>query len=73
MTKVISLADDAYFDLKSIKREDESFSDIVRRITIEEKKKSIMEFAGMWKDNKEMEAIFKDVLKERKNFKMRNL
>lgn len=32
-TKTISLADDAYERLKAAKREDESFSDAVRRLT----------------------------------------
>jgi predicted CopG family antitoxin len=32
-TKTISLADDAYEKLKRHKREDESFSDVVRRLT----------------------------------------
>jgi len=32
-TKTISLADDAYERLKRLKREDESFSDVVRRLT----------------------------------------
>ncbi|WP_135828167.1 antitoxin VapB family protein [Halorussus halobius] len=32
-TKTISLADDAYERLKAEKKEDESFSDVVRRIT----------------------------------------
>jgi predicted CopG family antitoxin len=32
-TKTISLADDAYERLKRLKREDERFSDVVRRLT----------------------------------------
>lgn len=32
-TKTISLAEDAYERLKAHKREDESFSDVVRRLT----------------------------------------
>jgi len=35
-TKTISLADDAYERLKRHKREDESFSDVVRRLTGED-------------------------------------
>lgn len=33
-TKTISLADDAYERLKAEKREGESFSDVVRRLTV---------------------------------------
>lgn len=43
-TKTITLSLDAYESLKALKGEHESFSDVVRRITV---KKSLLEFAGI--------------------------
>lgn len=37
MTKTISLADDAYEELSSVRRGDESFSDVARRLARAEK------------------------------------
>ena len=52
--------------MKSIKGDDESFSDIVLRVI--PKKKSLAEFAGRWKDrSSEWDKIKKDLAKERKN------
>jgi len=70
MTKVISLADDAYDMLKKLKEENESFSDVVRRITIEPTNKKLMSFAGMWKDDKEIKEIFDNIEKDRRKFKV---
>lgn len=49
MTKTISLADDAYEALASLKKQGESFSDVARRLAREGRRRSIMEFAGSWK------------------------
>ncbi len=37
------------------------------------KKKSILEFAGKWKDLEEMDSIFKKILKERHSYKGRDI
>ncbi len=71
MTKVISLSDDAYEDLAGLKNEKESFSSVVKRLASKEKKKDIMEFAGIWKDDKEIAKIFEEILEERHKTKMR--
>jgi len=39
MTKVISLSDEAYNDLKSLKANEQSFSDVVRGLSQNVKKK----------------------------------
>lgn len=44
MAKVISISDDAYELLKSLKREGESFSDVIKRLA---KKSSISNFSGI--------------------------
>lgn len=65
MTKVISLSDEAYNDLKSLKGNEKSFSDVVRELAYKAKRKKIMELAGAWKDAPEMDAIFKKIFEER--------
>ena len=47
-TKTISLADDAYERLKAAKREGESFSDVVRRLT---SGVALTEFYGVLEDD----------------------
>lgn len=46
--KTVTLSEDAYQALSALKRPGESFSDVVRRIT--QKGRSLLEFAGDWKD-----------------------
>jgi len=73
MTKVISLSDDAYADLAALKSKNESFSEIVREIAQEVKKKRLLSLAGAWKDAPEMDNIFKKILNERKLNKERRV
>lgn len=65
MTRVISLSEEAYNDLKSLKSKDESFSDIVRALANNAKSKRILELAGAWSDAPEMDNLFKNILEER--------
>jgi len=62
-TKTISLDEDAYNRLKNLKKGDESFSDIVKRIADE---KSLLEVAGILSEE-EAEELRKNVeeLRER--------
>ena len=46
--KTISIDEEAYKRLKNSKIGNESFSDVVKRITNPVKRKDIMEFAGIW-------------------------
>ena len=74
MVKVISLSNDAYEKLKSIKNE-KSFSEVVVELIECKKKnkKNIMKFAGIFKDDKEWEKIMEDTENDRKNFKLREV
>ncbi len=65
-TKTISIIDDAYNLLKARKKDNESFSEVIRRIFGE--KRNIMEFAGAWGrvDDEKIERIKKDILLLRK-------
>jgi predicted CopG family antitoxin len=65
MTKVISLSDEAYKRLYDLKVGKESFSDVVLKVTEKDVKRPLSSFAGIWKGNKEMEEIFKQIEKER--------
>ena len=65
MVKVISLSNKAYGTLKSLKGERESFSDVVLKIVNRERKTSLLEFAGIWKDLPEIDRIFESVVKDR--------
>lgn len=73
MTKVISLADDAYAALAALKVKNESFSEIVRRLTWEAKRKNLLSMVGAWKDSPEMDEIFKKIIAERHYSKERKV
>jgi predicted CopG family antitoxin len=64
MTKVISLSDNAYMELKKIKN-GMSFSEIVIILAKMKRKDSIMDFAGAL-DKKEGEKMKKEIMNERK-------
>jgi len=71
MTKVISLSDDAYSELTKLKREGESFSDIVLGLTKKEKKPLSYFFGKMSKEDADM--MLKDIEETRKTTKMRDV
>ena len=73
MTKVISLSDEAYHDLKSLKGNNKSFSDIVRELAQKVKRKKLLDLAGAWNDSPEMNGIFKNIFQERHRTKGRKL
>lgn len=72
MTRVISLSDEAYNELKKFKKGGESFSDVVINIT-GKKKKPLMAFFGKWPEPKELDRIEKELVGERKKAKMRGV
>ena len=73
MTKIISLSDKAYEDLASLKANNESFSDVVKKMAKEIKKKKLLGLAGAWKDSPEMDRIFKNIIEERRKIKDRGI
>lgn len=74
MVKVISLSNDAYNKLKSIKN-GKSFSEIVVNLVENKKnKKDIMKFAGAFAENSdEWERIKNKIYSDRKKFKLREV
>jgi predicted CopG family antitoxin len=74
MVKVISLSNEAYERLKSIKR-DKSFSEVVVSLINESKikNKDVMKFAGAFKDKKKWDDVKKIIEEDRKNARMREV
>ena len=73
MTKVISLSDDAYGELEKLKKNGESFSDIVLELTKKEKK-PLSYFFGKWPGPKEeLDQLEKDIKEMHKKTKMRDV
>ena len=66
-TKTVSLRENAYKKLRNLKREGESFSDVVERIS-EDQKQKLQKFSGNFPELGEVEKKLK---KERKEFEMR--
>jgi predicted CopG family antitoxin len=64
MTKIISISDTAYEELKKIKNGN-SFTEVILKLTNEKKKCSIMEFAGILSE-KEGDEMLKKIYEERK-------
>jgi predicted CopG family antitoxin len=73
MVNVISLSNKAYGILKSLKNGRESFSDVVLKLVSKEKRTSLIEFAGIWKNMPEMDKIFEEILNERHKIKDRKV
>ena len=65
MSKNVALSNDAYRTLERLKRGDESFSEVVKRLANKEEKPKLMDFAGVWKDDKEIAEIFDKILEDR--------
>jgi predicted CopG family antitoxin len=74
MVKVISLSNEAYAKLKAIKN-GKSFSEtVVELVECKKKdKKNIIKFAGIFKDDDEWKKNMDIIIKDRKNFKLRDV
>ena len=74
MYKTISLSDEAYRRLMTIKGE-KTFSEVIIELMgVEKKKRNIMEFVGIWKDDSEYWDNFeKEVYADRKRVKLRDI
>lgn len=59
MTKVISISDDAYTALKSIKSDDESFTKIILKLTKRHKNEGLLELAGALEDESFADEVVK--------------
>jgi predicted CopG family antitoxin len=64
ITKVISLSEDAYRRLKRRKGEGESFSDVVVRLTADERGISLLALSGSWSGG-DMEKVSRPLAADR--------
>ena len=71
MTRVISISDDAYNYLKTLKDDGESFTKIIKRLVPKVDKKKLLELAGRI-SQKDSEIMLKTFKKGRDNIKFRN-
>lgn len=63
-SKTISLDEEAYKRLRREKNANESFSDVVKRLTSPLKHKPLVDFAGVWHLSSQEQQTIKTVLKE---------
>ena len=71
MVKVISLSEEAYKRLKSVK-ENKSFSEVIIEFVPLKRKRDIMELFGVFKENAgEWKEIEKKIYEDRRKFKLR--
>jgi len=64
-TKTISIREDVYETLKSMKREDESISDAVERLITKKKETDLADFFGVLKDSEVLKGLEEDMKKIR--------
>ena len=72
MTKVISLSEKAYQTLSKLKRNKESFSEVIMRIAKEMESRPLTEFAGKWAGS-DADEVFERVLSDREEAVSREL
>ena len=64
-TKTISIREDVYESLKSMKREDESISDAVERLINKKREVNLVDFFGVLKDSEVLRGLEEDTKKIR--------
>ncbi len=72
MSKVISLSEKAYVVLKKLKKEGDSFSDVVLRLSKKNSKKPLSAYAGKWSGEDAM-AVYDEVRRERETVEARKV
>lgn len=66
MAKNVALSNESYAILEKLKRPNESFSGVVKRVYLEkDSKPNWRDYIGVFKGDKEAEKIFDKILKER--------
>ena len=72
MSKNVALSDDAVEILDRLKRNGESYSEVVKRVAIEKPTRtSWRDSVGVFKDDKEAKKVFGDILDNRHTVKKR--
>jgi len=73
MTRVISISDEAYDRLKSIKKENMSFSKVIIGLTETERRKRFFEFVKNMEPDEELARNVEEVYKQRGRFRLRRV
>ena len=68
-TKTISIKEDVYDLLKSIKRKDESFSDLLKRLTVKQNSFEILKKIAGTMDLGNLNELIDDIRKKRDNWR----
>ena len=71
-TKTISIREDVYDILMSLKKENESFSDVIYKLT-KKRKPNLRNYFGGLKDSKAIIEIEEDIKKTRESARMRTI
>lgn len=71
-TKTISIREDVYDILASLKKENESFSDVIWKLT-KKRKPNLRDYFGILKDSKAMIEIEEDIKKMRESARLRTI
>ena len=67
--KTISIREDVYETIKSMKREDESISDAVERLITKKKEADLEDFFGVLKDSEVLKGLEEDTKRKNKSFR----
>ncbi len=70
-TKTISIREDVYETIKSMKSEDESISDAVERLITKKKEADLEDFFGVLKDSEVLEGLEEDTKRIRASSRFR--
>jgi predicted CopG family antitoxin len=62
--KSITIKEEVYMQISNMKREGESFSDVLERLA--KRKADVMDFFGMLKDSEVLVTMEREILEERK-------
>ncbi|MEM0241163.1 MAG: antitoxin VapB family protein [Sulfolobales archaeon] len=68
--KTLTIREEVYEKLVKLKKEGESFSDLLERI-LEERRPSFRDFAGILKDSEWLDELDREILESRKSIKVR--
>ncbi|MBU4373850.1 MAG: antitoxin VapB family protein [Euryarchaeota archaeon] len=73
--KTITVREEAYKLLLEMKKEKESFSDVLVRVLRKKtaRKSRVMDFFGVLKESKNLEEMEKEILEQRKKSEMRDV
>ncbi|NJD76715.1 MAG: antitoxin [Candidatus Methanoperedens sp.] len=71
-TKTISIREDVYDILASLKKENESFSDVIWKLT-KKRKPNLRDYFGVLKDSKAIIEIEEDIKKMRESARLRTI